>query len=72
MGFPFPLAVAAVKRVEARSVPWAWGLNGCGSLIGPVVGAILAVYVGVTPLLWAAAGCYLVVFILSLFGDRSR
>jgi hypothetical protein len=72
MGFPFPLAVAAVKRIEARSVPWAWGINGCGSLIGPVLGVILAVYGGVTPVIWTAAGCYLIVSILSLFENQPR
>jgi hypothetical protein len=58
MGLPFPLAMAALKRRRVESVPWAWGLNGCGALLGPVVGMALAVYGGVSVVLWAAALCY--------------
>jgi hypothetical protein len=62
MGFPFPLAVSALKVKQAQSVPWAWGLNGCGSLIGPVLGIALAVYGGVTVVMLAAALCYAIAF----------
>ena len=62
MGFPFPLAVAALKETEAEAVPWAWGLNGCGALIGPVLGIGLAVYGGVAAVLWAAALCYVAAY----------
>ena len=66
MGFPFPLAVSALKRVEARAVPWAWGFNGCGSMIGPVLGISLGIYGGVTVVLGAAALCYAVAFAATL------
>jgi hypothetical protein len=58
MGLPFPLAIEALKRERAQSIPWAWGLNGCGALIGPVVGMGLAVYGGVKSVWVAAALCY--------------
>lgn len=58
MGLPFPLAVALLKTGRADAVPWAWGLNGCGALLGPVVGMGLAVYGGVSVVLGAAALCY--------------
>jgi hypothetical protein len=61
MGIPFPLAVSALKKRQAQSVPWAWGLNGCGALIGPVAGISLAVYAGMTSVLAVAAGCYAIV-----------
>lgn len=64
MGAPFPLALADLRETGARSVPWAWGLNGCGSVIGPVAGISLAVYGGVSVVLAAAALCYLAVFAL--------
>lgn len=66
MGLPFPLAVSALKKARAEAVPWAWGLNGCGSLIGPVLGIALAVYGGVTVVLVTAAICYAVVFAMTL------
>lgn len=60
MGIPFPLAVSAMKKYQTKSVPWAWGLNGCGALIGPVAGISLAVYGGFTSVLAIAAVCYAV------------
>jgi hypothetical protein len=60
MGLPFPLAIEILKRDRAEAIPWAWGLNGCGALIGPVVGMGLAVYGGVKAVWVAAALCYAV------------
>jgi hypothetical protein len=64
MGLPFPLALSALKQESHGAVPWAWGLNGCGALIGPVAGIVLAVYGGITVAMGAAALCYLLVFLL--------
>ncbi len=58
MGLPFPLAIEALKRERAESIPWAWGLNGCGALIGPVVGMGLAVYGGIRMVWVTATFCY--------------
>jgi hypothetical protein len=65
MGLPFPLALSALKQESYGAVPWAWGLNGCGALIGPVGGIVLAVYGGVSAAMGAAALCYAFVFILA-------
>lgn len=62
MGLPFPLAVAALKNTAPESVPWAWGLNGCGALIGPVAGMALAVFCGISTVLCVAVVCYAAVF----------
>ena len=39
MGMPFPLGLKRVARHSAGLIPWAWGINGCAS----VLSAILAV-----------------------------
>ncbi len=70
MGLPFPLALSDLKQKTFRAVPWAWGLNGCGALIGPVAGIVLAVYGGVTVAMGAAALCYALVFVLINKNDR--
>lgn len=62
MGFPFPLALSGLKKIEKQAVPWAWGLNGCGSLIGPILGITLAIYGGISMVLWVGIGCYTAVF----------
>jgi hypothetical protein len=66
MGIPFPLAVSALKHRDTASVPWAWGLNGFGALIGPVLGISLAVYGGIATVMTAAAVCYAVVFLVAM------
>lgn len=65
MGLPFPLALSDLKQKSYHAVPWAWGLNGCGALIGPVAGIALALYGGVTIAMGAAALCYALVFVLT-------
>ena len=58
MGLPFPMAIARLHRRHGAAIPWAWGLNGCGALVGPVAGMGLAVYGGVRMVLVTAALCY--------------
>jgi hypothetical protein len=64
MGLPFPLALSALKQETYGAVPWAWGLNGCGALIGPVAGMVLTLYGGITAAMGVAAFCYALVFLL--------
>jgi hypothetical protein len=64
MGLPFPLALSHLKQQSGRAVPWGWGLNGCGALIGPVAGIVFALYGGVSTAMGAAALCYSLVFVL--------
>ena len=59
MGMPFP---TGLRQLEARSrplVPWAWGVNGFASVIGAVLGTLLAISVGFTALIIVALLCYL-------------
>ncbi len=70
MGLPFPLALSALKQETDGAVPWAWGLNGCGALIGPVAGMALALYGGATAAMGAATLCYALVFVLIIEYDR--
>ena len=46
MGMPFPLALAWIARVTPQSIPWAWGVNGCASVISAIMATILAVQFG--------------------------
>jgi hypothetical protein len=67
MGTPFPLAIAVLKKEGVKAIPWAWGLNGCGSLIGPVLGVTLSIYGGINIVLMTGICCYMAVFFLGLF-----
>jgi hypothetical protein len=55
MGQPFPLALG---ELEAPLVPWAWGINGCFSVVSPLLAALLAVDFGFTAVLGTALALY--------------
>jgi hypothetical protein len=46
MGMPFPLGLARVAETADNLIPWSWGINGCASVTGAVLAAILAVHLG--------------------------
>jgi len=41
-------------------MPWAWGINGCASVVGAVMASLLAMHIGFTALLALALGLYTV------------
>ena len=58
MGMPFPLALARVSRALPAIVPWAWGINGCASVISAVMATLLATSLGFTAVMLIALGLY--------------
>jgi hypothetical protein len=58
MGMPFPLGLARVQAHDARLVPWAWAINGCASVMGAVLAALLAIHVGFTAVVVVALVLY--------------
>jgi hypothetical protein len=62
LGMPFPAALAGLGRDEddARIVAWAWAANGCGSVLGPILGVLVAIDVGFTAVMAVAAAGYAV------------
>jgi hypothetical protein len=58
MGMPFPLGLARVEAVDARLIPWAWGINGCASVIAAVLATLLAIHLGFTAVVLAALLLY--------------
>jgi hypothetical protein len=68
LGMFFPLGIRMVTDVNRQFVPWAWGINGCATVVGTILAVIagitwdfrgvtllaLAVYgVGITGVLWS-------------------
>ncbi len=65
MGMPFPLGLSIVARHAPQWIPWAWGINGCASVVSAVLATILAVHFGFSVVIWialclyaAAAACF--------------
>jgi len=58
MGLPFPLGLAGVARHLPEMVPWAWGINGCTSVLSAILAPILAMHYGFTLVVGLALGLY--------------
>jgi spermidine synthase len=59
MGMPFPLGLAQVARRNEDLVPWAWGINGCASVVAAILATLLAIHLGFTAVVAIAAALYL-------------
>ena len=61
MGFPMPVAMAtlAVLRKDTMFL-WAWGINGCFSVVGAALVPIVATAFGLSAVLYLGAAAYLV------------
>jgi hypothetical protein len=46
MGMPFPLGLSRVAHHSAALIPWAWGVNGCASVLSAIFATILAIHAG--------------------------
>lgn len=58
MGMPFALGLSRLARTAPAFVPWAWGLNGCASVIAAIVAVLLAIQVGLRGTLVIALALY--------------
>jgi hypothetical protein len=58
MGMPFPLGLRALANTGEKNVPWAWGINGCVSVISAALAALLAVETGFSVVILFAAVFY--------------
>lgn len=60
MGFPFPLGLRLLGRSREADVPWAWGINGCLSVLSTALATIIAVEAGFVAVQMTAAAAYAV------------
>ncbi len=59
MGMPFPQTLSRLRKLDPDLVPWAWGANGCASVIGAVLATLLAIHFGQTFVIGCAALLYI-------------
>jgi spermidine synthase len=60
MGFPMPTAMNSLARLNKDHMfLWAWGINGCFSVIGAALVPLLATSFGLSAVLLVAGGAYL-------------
>ena len=70
MGIPFPAGLSQISKVNAALMPWAWGINGCVSVISTALATIVAVEIGFTWVMLFAAFAYSLPLIVHLKMDR--
>ena len=58
LGWPFPSGLRLMSEKFPGLIPWAWGINGCASVIGAVLGKCLAVSIGFKLLMLTACILY--------------
>ena len=58
MGMPFPMALASISQTTPALIPWAWGINGCASVISAILATLIATQFGFTVLIFLALGLY--------------
>jgi len=70
MGVPFPTGLALVHRRAPGMISWAWGVNGCTSVIVSILAALIALNWGFNVVLAVAAVVYLIAWGVLLRIDR--
>lgn len=72
MGMPFPIGLRRLARGARNLIPWAWGINGCASVISAVGATLLAVHFGFAWVVVLAVVLYgAAVWLLPLPGGRT-
>jgi hypothetical protein len=58
MGMPFPMALAKLGKTTPALIPWAWGINGCASVISTILATLIAMQFGFNVLIILALVLY--------------
>jgi hypothetical protein len=58
LGWPFPIGLRETSGRYPPLVPWAWGINGCASVIGAVLGKMISMSIGLRMTMCIAALLY--------------
>ncbi|MEW6215718.1 MAG: hypothetical protein AB1478_11060, partial [Nitrospirota bacterium] len=63
MGIPFPTGLKILGERGESLIPWAWAINGCLSVLAPILTIMLAMVLGFKIVLWLGALAYLLAFV---------
>ncbi len=64
MGIPLPLGLSLLGKRDADLIPWAWAMNGCSSVVAPLLAMLIALSTGFAVVLLCGAGLYAAGFFL--------
>jgi hypothetical protein len=63
MGIPFPTGLKILGERNESLISWAWAINGCLSVIAPILTIMLAMAIGFKMVMWLGALAYGIAFI---------
>jgi hypothetical protein len=63
MGMPFAMGLSELGRHSESLIPWAWGVNGCASVISAVAATLVAIHFGFTVVMIMALLFYLAAYL---------
>ncbi len=66
LGVPFPVGVRMADSINKSLIPWSWAANGCASVLGSIIGALVAISIGITAVFLLASLAYLIALVMSL------
>jgi hypothetical protein len=58
MGMPFPMGLSTLTTRPPSLTAWAWGINGCASVISAILATLLAIHFGFNVVILLALACY--------------
>lgn len=58
MGIPFPLGLQSAANRSDALLPWAWGINGCASVLGATLATVSSIHLGFPAVVLLALACY--------------
>lgn len=71
LGMPFPLGIRGIAGRQKSLVPWAWGINGCMSVVSAPGATLIAVEHGFGWVFWCAGIVYALAVVVFLKGWKS-
>ena len=72
MGMPFPSGIRFLYHTDELQIPWAWGINGCLSVIATSLATLVAVEQGFQLVMFLAMGLYLLASVISFLIPQSE
>ncbi|MGB5643030.1 MAG: SAM-dependent methyltransferase [Gammaproteobacteria bacterium] len=63
MGMPFPLGLAGTRVNNPQLMPWAWGINGCASVLSAILAILLAIEIGFSGVMLSAILLYVLAWL---------
>jgi len=63
MGMPFSIGLTLVQQSSPQLIPWAWGINGCASVLSAILAVLLAIEIGFNGVMLCAVTLYIIAWL---------